>query len=178
MRLLVGATILVAGLAVSNSAEAQRSIHFGVAAGVSVPVGILDNAFGAGPSGLATISMGPSDAPMGLRLDYLYSGFKGKTTAGVTAGDMHINSATANLIVPFRVGYAKPYLIAGYGYYPLRLPGAAKRESDWGANGGAGISFELPYTETGAFLEVRYHDINRANAPSYHFVPIMFGVLF
>jgi len=178
MRLLVCASALVAGVTMASPVYAQRSIHFGVAAGSSVPVGILDNAFGAGPTGLATISMGPPDAPMGLRLDYQYSGFKGKTSSGTTAGDMHINSATANLVVPFRVGYVKPYVIGGLGYYPLRLPGAAKRESDWGANGGAGISFGLPFAGTGAFLEVRYHDINRSNTQSYHFVPITFGVLF
>lgn len=178
MKLLVCATALVAGVALANPAQAQRSIHFGVAAGVSVPVGVLNNSFGAGATGLATISMGPQDAPMGLRLDYQYSAFKGKTSSGVTSGDMHVKSVTANLILPFRAGYAKPYVIAGFGYYPLRLPGAAKRENDWGANGGAGISFGLPFAETGAFLEVRYHDVNRANTHAYHFVPITFGVLF
>lgn len=178
MRLSVCATVAVVCLTLAGTAGAQRSIHFGIAAGASLPVGILDNAFKAGPTGLATISMGPQDAPMGLRLDYQYSEFRGKTIAGVTAGDIHLNSATANLIVPFRAGYAKPYLIGGVGYYPLRLPGSAKRENDWGTNGGAGISFALPFTETGAFLEVRYHAINRSNSQTYHFVPITFGVLF
>ncbi|MEO7041711.1 MAG: outer membrane beta-barrel protein [Gemmatimonadaceae bacterium] len=178
MRLFVCATILVAGATLAIPAHAQRSIHFGVAAGASVPVGVLDSRVGAGATGLAMVSMGPQDAPMGLRLDYQYSEFKGKSSSGTTAGDMHLNSATANLIVPFRAGYAKPYLIGGFGYYPLRLPGAAKRENDWGSNGGAGISFGLPFAETGAFLEVRYHAINRSNAKTYHFVPITFGVLF
>ena len=178
MRLFVCATVLVAGAALAHPAHAQRSIHLGIAAGAVVPVGVLDNRVGAGVTGLATISMAPQDAPLGLRLDYQYSEFKGKTTSGIATGDMHINSATANIIVPFRAGYAKPYLIGGFGYYPLRLPGAAKRENDWGGNGGAGISFGLPFAETGAFLEVRYHAINRANAQTYHFVPITFGVLF
>ncbi|MEO7103346.1 MAG: outer membrane beta-barrel protein [Gemmatimonadaceae bacterium] len=178
MRLSVYATVMVAGLTLASSAGAQRSIHFGIAAGASLPVGILDNNFKAGPTGLAIISMGPQDAPMGLRLDYQYSEFKSKTNSGTTAGDIHLNSATANLIVPFRAGYAKPYLIGGLGYYPLRLPGAAKRENDWGTNGGAGISFALPFAETAAFLEVRYHAINRSNSQTYHFVPITFGILF
>jgi len=176
--MLACATVLVACVTLATPVHAQRSIHFGVAAGAAVPVGVLDNRVGAGVAGLATISMGPSDAPMGLRLDYQYSEFKGKTSSGITQGDIHINSTTANLIVPFRAGYAKPYLIGGFGYYPLRLPGAAERENDWGANAGAGISFGLPFAETGAFLEVRYHAINRSNAQTYHFVPITFGVLF
>lgn len=176
MKLLVCAAVLVAGTTLANPARAQRSIHFGVAAGAAIPVGVLDNSFGPGPAGLVTISMGPPDAQLGLRLDYQYSGFRHK--AGAATGDMHVSSTTANLVLPFRVGYAKPYIIAGVGYYPLRLPGAAKRESDWGANGGAGISFGLPFAETTAFLEVRYHDVNRANTHAYHFVPITFGVLF
>jgi hypothetical protein len=122
--------------------------------------------------------MGPEDAPLGLRLDYQYDGFRGKTIAGAKIQDIHVNSITANLIVPFRVGYAKPYIIGGGGFYPLLLPNSTKRESDWGANAGGGISFGLPYTTLGAFLEVRYHAVNRSKTSPYHFVPITFGVLF
>lgn len=178
MKRMAFAVMAVLGTALAGPAHAQRSIHLGVAGGVVLPVGKLDNSFTGGPTGLVTLSMGPQDAPMGLRLDYEYSEFKGQTIDGSKTPDMHLNSATANLIVPFRVGYAKPYLIGGAGFYPLRLPGSSKRENDFGANGGAGVSFGLPYTSIGAFLEVRYHAINRANTSSYHFVPITFGLIF
>ena len=159
-------------------AAGQRSIHIGVAGGAVIPVGILSDGYQDGPSGLVTLAVGSQDAPLGLRLDYQYAGFKGKTVAGTRIGDMHVNSVTANLVIPFRVAYAKPYLIGGAGFYPLQLPGAAKRENDWGANGGAGIGFELPYTTLGAFLEARYHAVNRSGTSPYHFVPITFGVMF
>ncbi len=178
MKRLAFAMAIMTGMVAAAPASAQRSIHLGVGGGAVFPVGKLNNGFTTGPGGLVSLSMGPQDAPMGLRLDYLYSGFMGRTTNGVKAADFHVNSITANLIVPFRVGYAKPYIIGGAGVYPLRLPGATKRESDWGANAGAGISFGLPYTALAAFLEVRYHDVNRANTSAYHFVPITFGVLF
>lgn len=174
--LVIAIALTIAGSA--SSAAGQRSIHIGLAGGAVLPVGILSDAVENGPSGLVTLAMGPQDAPMGLRLDYQYDGFKGKTIAGTRIEDMHVNSVTANLVVPFRVGYAKPYLIAGGGFYPVKLGGAAKRENDWGANGGAGISFQLPYTTLGAFLEARYHAVNRSRTSPYHFVPITFGVLF
>lgn len=176
--LAIAVTIAVGLATPTTPAAAQRSIHIGAAGGVVFPVGKLDNSYTAGPSGLLTLAMGPQDAPMGLRLDYQYDGFKGRTIGGSRVSDIHVNSVTANLVMPFRVGYAKPYFIAGGGYYPLRLPGATQRERDWGANGGAGIGFQLPYTELGAFVEVRYHAVNRPDTSPYHFVPVTFGVLF
>lgn len=162
----------------ASSAKAQRSYHIGAAGGAVIPVGILSDSYNSGVSGLLTLAMGSQDAPMGLRLDYQYDGFKGKTINGTTIPDIHVNSITANLVVPFRVGYVKPYIIGGGGLYPLRLPGVAKRENDWGANAGAGIGFQLPYTPLAAFLEVRYHAVNRSNTSPYHFVPVTFGIMF
>lgn len=177
--ILLTIALTVAGIAgFAPPVAGQRSVHIGVAGGGVVPVGILSDGYQSGPSGLVTLAMGSQDAPLGLRLDYQYDGFRGKTIAGTRIEDMHVNSVTANLIIPFRVGYAKPYLIAGGGLYPVELGGAAKRENDWGANGGAGISFQLPYTTLGAFLEARYHAVNRSGTSPYHFVPITFGVMF
>lgn len=178
MRRATLAVLIAITVGSATNAAAQRSYHLGIAAGGSVPVGILANDYAPGVSGLLTISMGPPDAPMGVRFDYQYDGFQGKTIDGSKVENIHVNSLTANLVVPFRVGYVKPYLIGGAGMYPLRLPGATKRENDWGENVGGGIGFGLPGTNLGAFLEVRYHDVNRPKASAYHFVPITFGILF
>jgi outer membrane protein with beta-barrel domain len=178
MKLWAFAIIAAASVGSAGPAGAQRSIHIGVAGGGAFPVGILDSSFTAGPSGLVTLSFGSQDAPLGVRLDYQYDGFKGKALNGRTLPDIHINSVSANLVMPFRVGYAKPYLIGGAGLYPLRLPGLAKKETDWGFNGGGGIGFPIPGTTIGGFVEVRYHDVNRSNASPYHFVPVTLGLLF
>ncbi len=162
----------------ASPVAAQQSIHLGLAGGAVFPVGKLDSTYTSGPSGLITLSFAPSDAPLGFRLDYQYDGLKGKTIGSGRVQNIHVNSVTGNIVVPFRVGYAKPYIIGGAGLYPLRLPGASKRENDWGANGGAGIGFPLPYTTIGAFIEVRYHAITRPNTASYHFIPVTLGVLF
>jgi hypothetical protein len=178
MKAIALAIAVTVGAGLASPAAAQRSYSLGVAGGAAFPVGKLDDSYTAGASGLLTLSLGSQDAPMGLRLDYQYDGFKGRTVGGTAVPDIHVNSVTANLVVPFRVGYAKPYLIGGGGFYPLRLPGATHRENDWGANGGAGVGFPLPYTTLGAFIEVRYHAVNRPDTSPYHFVPVTFGIMF
>lgn len=178
MRSLAIAIGLMVGAGLAVPAAAQQSIHLGVAGGAAFPVGKLDSTYTSGPSGLVTLVYAPPDAPLGLRLDYQYDGFRGKTIGGATVPDIHVNSVTANLVIPFRVAYVKPYVIIGGGLYPLRLPGSTTRENDWGANGGAGLSFGLPFTSAGAFVEVRYHAITRPNTAAYHFIPITLGILF
>lgn len=170
------AVILGAGLA--SSVGAQQSVHLGVGGGVAIPTGQLDSLYSPGPGGLVTLAFGPPDAPMGLRLDYQYAGLRGKTVGGQGVPNTHFSSVTANLVMAFRVGYVKPYLIGGAGWYPVRLPGDTKRHNDTGYNGGAGIGFPIPFTNVGAFIEARYHDVNRSNASSYHFIPVTFGLLF
>lgn len=178
MKRLSLAIAVTIGAGLATPAGAQQSMHLGIAGGAVFPVGKLDSTYTSGPSGLVTLALGSQDAPVGLRLDYQYDGFKGRTIGGVTGRNIHINSVTANIVVPFRAGYLKPYIIGGAGLYPVRLPGTTKRERDWGANGGVGIGFPLPYTNIGAFIEARYHNVNRPNASSYHFVPVTFGLLF
>ncbi len=171
----------IIGMSLAPPARAQSSIHLGLAGGAAIPVGKLDGAYSAGATGLATLSLGPRESPLGMRIDYQYAGFNGKTVAGARVPDIHINSLTANLVVAFRVGDVKPYLMGGAGWYPLRLPGAVKRENDFGVNGGAGVAFPLPYTGIGAFIEARYHDVNRSETTPYtsiHYIPVTFGVMF
>ncbi|MDQ6736620.1 MAG: porin family protein [Gemmatimonadota bacterium] len=164
--------------ALSLPAGAQQLIHLGVAGGGVFPVGKLDSSFTSGRSGLITLSLGPQDAVFGVRLDYQYDEFRGKTLDNTRIPDFHVNSATANIVVPFRLGYAKPYIIGGYGRYPLHIPGILKKETDWGGNIGAGIGFPIPGTTIGGFVEARYHDVNRSDASPYHFVPVTLGILF
>lgn len=164
--------------ALALPAGAQQLIHLGVGGGGVFPVGKLDSSFTSGRSGLITLSLGPQDAVFGVRLDYQYDEFRGKTLNNTRIPDFHVNSATANIVVPFRLGYAKPYIIGGYGRYPLHIPGILKKETDWGGNIGAGIGFPIPGTTIGGFVEARYHDVNRSDASPYHFVPVTLGILF
>lgn len=182
MKQLAVAIAAMIGVALVPAAgRAQSSMHLGLGGGAAIPVGKLDGSYSAGASGLATLSMGGQESPLGLRIDYQYAGFRGKTEPAGHVPDFHINSLSANMVMVFRAGYAKPYLIAGAGWYPIRLPGATKRENDFGVNGGAGIGFPIPYTGIGGFIEARYHDVNRSSKTPYtsiHYVPITFGLTF
>lgn len=166
------------GAVLAPPAGAQRMVQIGAAGGGVFPVGKLSDLYQSGRSGLITMSIGSQDAVFGVRLDYQYDQFRGKTVGTTQTADLHINSTTANIVMPFRIGYAKPYIIGGFGMYPLRLPGATKRETDWGGNIGAGIGFPFPGTTIGGFVEARYHDVNRSNTSPYHFVPVTLGVMF
>ena len=178
MKPLVLAIAVIVQVASVTQAGAQRSIQLGVAGGVALPLGRTDSLYKPGPSGLVTLVLGSQDAPMGLRLDYQYDGFKGRTLGAGKIQDFHTNSISANVVVPFRIGYTKPYIIGGVGVYPMRASGSSKRENDWGENGGAGVSFPLPYTSIGGFVEARYHSVNGPGSRTSHFVPITLGVLF
>lgn len=178
MNRMAVAIAMMLGVGIATPAAAQRSYHLGVGGGGAIPVGQLDSSFTTGAGGLVTLALGSRDTPVGIRIDYQYAGFNGKSLNGVQVPDIHIASITANVVVAFRAGYVKPYLIAGGGIYPFRAAGSTKQENDWGENGGAGLAFPLPHTGIGAFIEARYHNVNRSNLGSYHYVPVTVGVMF
>ena len=178
VRKLATAFLICAATTATASAGAQSMIHLGVGGGGVFPVGKLDSIATSGRNGLVTLSLGSQDAAFGVRLDYQYNEFRGKSVGNGKTPDFHVNSATANVVVPFRLGYVKPYIIGGYGRYPLLIPGIVSRETDWGGNIGGGLSFPIPGTTVGGFVEVRYHDVNRSNTSPYHFVPVTLGILF
>lgn len=177
MRVGTIASVILLSAATAASPAYAQDFHLGLAGGGVFPVGKLDSSYTAGRSGLVSLSIGSEDAVIGVRLDYQYDEFKGKTLNGNTIPDFHVNSTTLNIVAPFRVGYAKPYIIGGFGRYPLNIPGT-KKETDWGGNIGGGIAFPIPGTTIGGFVEARYHDVNRSNTSPYHFVPVTLGVQF
>lgn len=159
-------------------ALAQHDIHIGLAGGGAIPVGVFDSSYSAGPDALVTIVAGPADSPLGLRFDYNYAGFEGRSVDGIDRTGTHVNSLTANLVIAARAGALKPYLIGGGGWYPYTEPGETSRTNGAGLNGGAGIGFPLPYLDIGGFLEVRYHAVHASGHADRRFVPITFGVMF
>lgn len=166
-------------VAVSASAWAQRSTHILLGGGAAIPVGTFDTTYKTGLHGLVGLTLGPPDAIAGLRLDYTYNGFHGRTLAGKRYRNTHVNALTANVVVPFRASYVKPYLIGGGGWYPYReAVDNNKRSNGWGVNGGLGISFPLPGTEVGGFIEGRLHVVYAAHGVQRRFVPVTVGVIF
>ncbi len=157
---------------------AQRTTHIGIGGGVAVPVGKVGDTYTAGPEGLFTIATGPADSPLGLRLDYSYNAFRGKTVNGYQGPGVHINVLSLNVVLAARTAGFKPYLIAGGGWYPYRGPGDTSRVNAFGLNGGVGIGFQLPLSEAGGFIEARYHSAHATGQPDRRFVPVTIGIMF
>jgi len=171
------ATAAVAVCCVAGPAIAQRSTNLALGGGVAVPTGRFDSLYTAGPAGMIAIVRGSPTFPIGVRVDYTYAAFRGKTIAGVRHGDLHYNSVSANVVLTLpSSGYVRPYLLAGGGWYPVRDPGATRRENRFGLDAGIGLTF--PVLGAAGFIEGRFNDVSDASGlPDRHFAPLMVGLL-
>jgi hypothetical protein len=87
--------------------------------------------------------------------------------------------ALANLVYAFPGTTAKPYLVAGAGFYSTKsMFSGSKADTDWGFNAGVGATFGLGPFAT--FIESRYHSISRSadKGGVIQYVPVTFGLLF
>lgn len=177
-RLLI--PILLVSAIYPSIAAAQRGYALGIAGGAAIPVGKLGDVQKTGYSALITLALGSPDFPIGVRLDGIYNNLtQTTTTAGPAAGDLRVAGALFDLVYAFPGTYAKPYLLAGAGWYGSKVDTtAAKAQNNIGFNGGAGVTFG--FGPAAAFLEGRYHSISRSVAKGgvFQFVPITFGLMF
>ena len=179
LTLLIGASILF-----PTAGVAQKTYALGIAGGAAFPVGNLGDIEKSGVNGSIVLAVGGSELPVGIRFDGIYNRFSRKENATPLTGstavyDMRIVGGLVNFIFTFPGTTAKPYLIAGAGYYNTKaLQSDAKADNNIGFNGGVGASFALGPFAT--FLETRYHSISRnANKGGViQFVPVTFGLLF
>lgn len=166
-------------------ATTQAQMGFGVAAGLSAPMGDFGTVVDAGYhlTGLMTVSA--PLAPVGLRLEGSFSEFNYKSGIFSTSAKARLLSATANAVVS-SPGIMGPYLIGGLGIYnsSASCSGCSSSStSKIGFNGGGGFRFGL--SGFSAFLEARYHYIpggtnattGGANS-STQVIPFSFGVTF
>ena len=177
-RLIVAAAAAGAiAAAVTPVLAAAQGIQIQLGGGASVPVGRFDSTYTAGPAGLIALSNGSAESAFGVRVDYSYNGFRGKTVNGKRYRDTHMNVVTGDLVLSLHTGpYVKPYALVGLGWYPYREAVDTTRKNDWGANIGAGLTFPIPLSSAGGFIEARYHRIFGGGVEARRFVPIMLGV--
>lgn len=161
-------------------AWAQKGYALGIGGGVTIPVGKLGDLQNTGYSALVTLALGSPDFPIGVRIDGIYNNLTHATPAPTaSAGDLRVAGALLNLVYAFPGTYAKPYVLAGAGWYGSKIDTTgAKPQNNLGFNGGAGITFG--FGPAAAFLEARYHSISRTVAKGgvFQFVPITFGLMF
>ena len=162
------------------AASAQRSYAVGLGGGAVIPVGKLGDVEKTGYSALLTLALGSPDSPIGVRVDGIYNNLtQSNTAAGPATGDLRVTGALMNLVYAFPGTNAKPYVLAGAGWYGSKVDTTgAKLQNNLGFNGGAGITFG--FGPAAAFLETRYHSISRTAAKGgvFQFVPITFGLMF
>ncbi len=180
-KLLLQLVVLIALL--PGIASAQKGYAVGIGGGATIPVGKLGDVQNTGYSALATLALGSPDFPIGVRIDGIYNNLTHATpvtvAAAPTVGDLRVAGALLDLVYAFPGTYAKPYLLAGAGWYGSKVDTTgAKAQNNIGFNGGLGITFGLG--PAAAFLEARYHSISRSVAKGgvFQFVPITFGLMF
>lgn len=175
---------LVVGALIPALASAQKGYAVGIGGGATIPVGKLGDVQNTGYSALVTLALGSPDLPIGVRIDGIYNNLTHTAPApsaavGPTAGDLRVAGALFDLVYAFPGTYAKPYLLAGAGWYGSKVDTTgAKAQNNIGFNGGLGITFG--FGPAAAFLEARYHSISRTVAKGgvFQFVPITFGLMF
>jgi len=164
---------------------AQKSYAVGIAGGAAIPTGKFGDTQSTGYAVTGFIALGVPDLPIGVRFDGIYNKFSGRTISPVGGGasvvspDVRIMGILGNLIYTFPGTTAKPYLIAGGGFYNSKANiSGAKAENDFGFSAGFGATFGLG--PLAALIEARYHGISRneAEGGNIQFVPITLGFMF
>ena len=154
--------------------SAQRPWTFGVAGGLSVPTGRLDQSVNSGWHIAGSAALGSLMQPLGVRAELSVHrlGFEAPVV-----GVQHWTTAltlNGTYRPPMTDSPWSPYLIAGLGLYHVRCTpgGSCNDNTGLGWNAGAGVKANVMGLQ--AFLETRYH----AARGGPKFVPITVGVLF
>ncbi len=172
-------SLLAAFLMAAPEASAQKSYALGVSGGAAIPTGKFNDIHSTGYAINAFIALGVPDLPIGMRLDGIYNKFSGRTVASVVNPDLRLMGILGNLLYTFPSTTAKPYLVAGGGFYNSKVDSPdVKSSNDFGFSAGLGATFGLG--PIAAMIEAQYHGISRdTNAGgTIHFVPITIGIMF
>jgi opacity protein-like surface antigen len=157
----------------ASAVEAQSPVRFGLAGGLSLPQGDLDN-LKSGFHGQVMLGFGMMMLPVKLRADLSYHSLAFDGTA-VGDPDLRVLSGALNAIVGMGGIGVKPYVTGGLGFYNSKF-GDGTAENDFGLNGGVGLEFSL--TGMSTFLEARYVKVLVEGNGNFAFVPITFGIMF
>ena len=174
----------VASALIPATTRAQLTTSLGVAAGASVPMSTFGDRTSTGYHLMLTLGVKAPLVPISLRAEGMFSEFDYNNDGGASGGagfrsvekSAHIWSATANALLSSS-GLLGPYVIGGIGMYRVTeavpIVGGTHSASDFGANIGGGVRFEL--SGFSAYAEVRYHWIGDTDV---RLLPITFGLSF
>ncbi|HEX5831302.1 MAG TPA: hypothetical protein VFY16_10005 [Gemmatimonadaceae bacterium] len=167
---------LTLALAAAEPVQAQdmggtRSVNFGLAGGLSVPVGDVADGFKSGYNIVGTVGWQPAARAWGLQFDL---GYTNLAEDNGFSDDLSVLSGTGNVVLTVANNSGiKPYVIGGLGFYNMDAGGDS--ETEFGLNGGGGLTFPLGGIST--YVEARFHSIFTEDSNS-NYIPIVFGVRF
>jgi hypothetical protein len=178
--------ILAAGcIGVISSAApvaAQSPLSFGVAGGVSLPEGDVDDQVSTGWHALVTAELASPMHPWGLRLDVAYNrfAFSDEVAAGFGGeGNLTAGSATLNFTyrLPKVTSPIQPYLLLGLGAYrtDCSIDAACESRVRYGWNYGLGAKFFFLGLRN--FVEIRGHR-TKSRTGDVHYFPLTLGIMF
>jgi hypothetical protein len=171
---MTAAALVALTAAAARSARAQQaepSTHFGVSAGLNIPLSDLSRNAQTGYiiSGMAQGT--PQGWPVALRGELSYTAFSGK--GGYVA--QNVTSIGMNAVLPITTAPESPYFIGGVTLNHLSEFLGLASENDFGFNFGGGMKWQL--AEMTTFAELRYVYVAHSG-PSRQMLPLTFGVLF
>ncbi len=174
-RYAVTAAALFALVAVpQRSVHAQNvesPVHFGLGAGLSVPLSTLSQRVQTGFLISGMLSGTPQGFPVELRGEVTYTGFAGK--GGMVS--QNITGLNINAVLPFVKTGETPYFIGGLGLYHTSAFAGLLSENDFGFNFGGG--YRWPLADMSAYVELRYFYVAHSGS-SRQMLPLTFGVSF
>jgi opacity protein-like surface antigen len=166
----------------------QRSLHFGIGGGLSMPVSDAANALKSGGQGQAFVEWKPLGMPWGLRATASYDRHGLKGLGAGQDGHSTVLGGLGNLTMGFPLGPITPYLTAGLGAFNLATTagGSSASTTRFGVDGGAGVRFRL--AAISGFVEGRVDNVftdqglspNVQNSQNLKtlIIPVTFGLMF
>jgi len=173
-RILPGVALAAVLMVSAQTAEAQRPVTIGVAAGLSAPIGDFADTHKMGWNAAASLGFNFPASAVGVRFEGFYNSFEGEDDGIVEIPKATIAGATANALYHLGGQTVRPYVIGGVGAYNNKVEGG-RSETDFGINAGLGFKFGLGTLTT--FAEARLHTV-AADPDDFQFIPITFGIEF
>ncbi|MDB4916625.1 MAG: hypothetical protein JWM95_4269 [Gemmatimonadetes bacterium] len=173
--------VAVVALLAGPFAVAESQVGFGVAAGLSAPIGNFGDAVESGYHLTGIVNLAIPLAPVGFRFEGSYNSFnyQSSLSSAASGASSRILSGTANVVFS-TPGLLGPYLIGGIGAYntSAQCSSCNSSSTNLGFNGGVGMKLGL--AGFSAFAEARLHRVSGSGAGSgsLMYVPVSVGLTF
>jgi hypothetical protein len=162
--------LLAAVMCVLVPVTADAQVRFLAGAGVTNPMGDLNDAVDVGWHATAGVQVGIGALPVGLRADGGYHSF-GEQGANPK---LSILSGALSLVVTFPGVGLSPYLLGGVGMYRTSVDvDASDPDSDPGVHGAFGV--DIGSLGFGMFAEVRFVNVNTGESANQRYVTAALG---